>query len=270
MADQSRYLVAKLFKPLIGCDIKSLRALNVGALCLICPLCYSILRALRMQPYRTRVEVDESGARKRTLSGSDTSVAIDAHSALSITLFPPLFFFSALFYTDVMSTLAVLFSYNVYLNKSTAAGQFSDNVIAVLIGIIALLFRQTNIFWVAVFPAGLTVIEILQAIAETSKTPRSTTFVGVVNQSWAHGYIHDCTVDNASFGGMFTCHMFRLLLIVADYVFLLLSLPLAAVRNLVLVARATVPYVVLLFLFAGFVAWNGSVVLGKVHYTKSW
>lgn len=268
MADQSRYLVAKLFKPLIGCEIASLRALNVGALCLICPLCYGILRVLRMQAFRTRSDADRSGANKRALTEADASVAIDAHSALSIALFPPLFFFSALFYTDVMSTLAVLLSYSVYLKKSTAAGSIFDNVIAVLIGIIALLFRQTNIFWVAVFPAGLTVIETLQAVAGPSTTLRPTTFVGVMNRSWTEGYIHDRTVDSANFGGLFSSHILCLSLMVTDYVFLFVSLPIAALRNLVLVARAAIPYVVLLSLFAGFVIWNGSVVLGKIHLPK--
>lgn len=42
-----------------------------------------------------------------------------------------------------------------------------------------------------------------------------------------------------------------------------LSIALAAIRKPVLVLRAVAPYLALLGLFAGFVAWNGGVVLGN-------
>lgn len=48
----------------------------------------------------------------------------------------------------------------------------------------------------------------------------------------------------------------------SDYVVLLLSIGLAALRKPFVVLRVALPYLVLLILFAGFVAWNGSVVLG--------
>lgn len=37
----------------------------------------------------------------------------------------------------------------------------------------------------------------------------------------------------------------------------------AALRKPLLVLRVAVPYVIILALFAGFVVWNGSVVLGE-------
>jgi alpha-1,2-glucosyltransferase len=44
---------------------------------------------------------------------------------------------------------------------------------------------------------------------------------------------------------------------------LLLTTAIAALGSPLKVLRAVIPYAILLVLFAGFVAWNGSVVLGK-------
>ena len=41
------------------------------------------------------------------------------------------------------------------------------------------------------------------------------------------------------------------------------SVVVAAIRKPLVVLKVVVPYLTLLVLFAGFVAWNGSVVLGK-------
>jgi alpha-1,2-glucosyltransferase len=48
-----------------------------------------------------------------------------------------------------------------------------------------------------------------------------------------------------------------------DYLLLLTTVLLAAVRKPFIVLRASLPYLALFGLFAGFVAWNGGVVLGK-------
>jgi alpha-1,2-glucosyltransferase len=42
-----------------------------------------------------------------------------------------------------------------------------------------------------------------------------------------------------------------------------LSLIVAALRKPLIVLKVAIPYLTLLVLFAGFVVWNGSVVLGK-------
>lgn len=146
---------------------------------------------------RTKAKPSQSAIAQQ----SDPTLPLDAHSAFNITLFPPLFFFSALFYTDVMSTLVVLLSYSVYLNKTTVAGTLLDNAAATLVGVIALLFRQTNIFWVAIFPAGLTVFDAL-----TSTPPQrsqKTAAMGILQDSWNNGLIHDCSVQDAELSGMF-------------------------------------------------------------------
>ena len=90
------------------------------------------------------------------------AVALAQHSALNITLLPPLFFFSALYYTDVASTLSVLVSYTWFLSYyRSRTSTLKSNLMLVLSGLISLTFRQTNIFWVAIFPAGLVLVNEL-------------------------------------------------------------------------------------------------------------
>lgn len=66
-------------------------------------------------------------------------------SALSLSTFPVLYFFNFLYYTDAGSTFFVLFTYLMTLYGSHKA--------SALLGVCSILFRQTNIIWVA-FCAG--------------------------------------------------------------------------------------------------------------------
>ena len=165
-----------------------------------------ILRFSRSSQLVANHALPESGARRLYL--------IDIHTAFNVASFPPLFFFSALYYTDVSSTVAVLtyFAYIVYrhcneptfgrsygLPRSAILISFSSacialipkaslssaptltlcllgfllfcalyqnqdlrgnqisayqRIITILIGASALMFRQTNLFWVSVYPIG--------------------------------------------------------------------------------------------------------------------
>ncbi|XP_054609354.1 putative Dol-P-Glc:Glc(2)Man(9)GlcNAc(2)-PP-Dol alpha-1,2-glucosyltransferase isoform X2 [Dunckerocampus dactyliophorus] len=66
-------------------------------------------------------------------------------SALSLSTFPVLYFFNFLYYTDVSSAFIILFTYLMTLHGCHKA--------AALLGVGAIVFRQTNIVWVA-FCAG--------------------------------------------------------------------------------------------------------------------
>ena len=189
--------MAKLFKPFIGCETSSLRAINVGALCLICPLTYGILRMLRT---RKETAATHKAIQERT-AGDDATFTLDANIALNITLFPPLFFFSALFYTDVMSTLMVLLSYSALLKKRSPRGTVLDILNAIVVGVFALLFRQTNIFWVAVFPAALSVIDALKATSPPLVSSKATATGDVLQKIWDEAVVHDCSVQDAGFQG---------------------------------------------------------------------
>lgn len=197
----------------------------------------------------------------------DRTIILDAHSALNIALFPPLFFFSALYYTDVVSTLIVLLSYSTFIKKQTVAGSVFEWINAVYIGVVAVLFRQTNIFWVAVFPAGMAVVDVLSENHNNRASSGARNLAAVLKNSWSEGMIYDCAVQNAGYEG--TCSPSRarptmhLVNTNSDYAYLLISILLAALRKPLVILKVTIPYIILLALFASFVAWNGSVVLGK-------
>ena len=127
------------------------------------------------------------------------------HSALNATLFPPLFFFAALYYTDVPSTLSVVTFYwlLLYSNSSTTLSWLRTPAL-VLVGVVSLMFRQTNIFWVAIFPAGLVLVnEIDRAhvAVKQSMHRRSEGFgdswTSVVKTSWKMEAVYDQPVKDA-------------------------------------------------------------------------
>lgn len=73
-------------------------------------------------------------------------------NGLVLSLFPVLYFFTFLYYTDQGSTLMVLFTYWLSLNES--------HTTAALTGAVAVCLRQTNVIWVA-FAAGNVLIKEL-------------------------------------------------------------------------------------------------------------
>lgn len=161
---------------------------------------YLILRMLRFRDNPGR-----SSRQGKTVSEKDSSAGYsasfaDAHSALNISLFPSLFFFSGLYYTDVMSTLAVLFAYTAYLASPKTSFSPINGVSVVLSGIIALFFRQTNIFWVAVFPAGLAVVDALKA-DKPSSISKSRDMTQVLQESWDTGAVFDPPTQDAEIQG---------------------------------------------------------------------
>jgi alpha-1,2-glucosyltransferase len=182
-----RYLISKLEKPLLGCETSNLRILNSQALVFIFLLSYGILQACNNRKKRATTageSPDPVDNQKRVH---------DIHSAFNIALFPPLFFFSALYYTDVMSTMIVLVSYWAYLGKTKAR----DEVTTIFIGVLALFFRQTNIFWVAIFPAGLAVVDVLKKSAEHNANPGKGNSQAILRESWSKGTVYDCPVQDA-------------------------------------------------------------------------
>ncbi|XP_043092535.1 dol-P-Glc:Glc(2)Man(9)GlcNAc(2)-PP-Dol alpha-1,2-glucosyltransferase isoform X1 [Puntigrus tetrazona] len=89
------------------------------------------------------------------------SAARRMFSALALSTFPVLYFFTFLYYTDAGSTFFTLF---MYLMTS-----YGSHKAAALLGVCAILFRQTNIIWVA-FCAGTVVA---QKMDETWRTEQS-------------------------------------------------------------------------------------------------
>jgi alpha-1,2-glucosyltransferase len=170
--------------------------LNAQALCLIFIVSYLVLRTLRHRDNPGKRLHEGEVISRSDPSAEDTTLIVDAHSAFNVALFPPLFFFSTLYYTDVVSTLSVLLAYGAYLLKSKTGGGVMTDASAVLFGTIALLFRQTNIFWVAVFPAGLAVVDALKVDTPLTAS-KSRDITSTIQSSWSEGKIHDCSVQDA-------------------------------------------------------------------------
>jgi alpha-1,2-glucosyltransferase len=122
------------------CTVYSLRYLNVLATlstALIAAQCHALVT--------TRASGRVNG-----------SPLISFHTGLNIALFPVIFFFSALYYTDVVSMLAVLLAYqNHLLRTGPERPGFLNGIWTVILGVVALFMRQTNVFWVVVYMGGL-------------------------------------------------------------------------------------------------------------------
>lgn len=115
------------------------------------------------------------------------------HSTINIYLFPPLFFFYGLYYTDVLSAISVLYAYRCYLARQ------HDKV--VFAGIMSLLFRQTNIFWVSIFLGGLELCRAVPRGRPEIEFPSQPTFYDVIEGSWQHASAYDPFIRQACFEG---------------------------------------------------------------------
>lgn len=143
----------------------------------------------------------------RSSRGSSFPTHVDRqqiHTAFNICLFPPLFFFCSLYYTDVGSTLFVLlFLKHFYDSHSQGAPTIFQSLVSVLLGLVALTFRQTNIFWVGVFPTGFLVIGGVaeKRIASRNSIDRNYTLTtqlqSLVEKSWRNGLLYDPSVPGA-------------------------------------------------------------------------
>ena len=177
---------------------------------------------------------------------------------LNVCLFPPLFFFYALYYTDVASTLSVLYVYGFYLN-----GRRGCLVVA---GLVSLWFRQTNIFWISIFTGALDLTKSLSKGRPGIEYPAVPSLGNTIYGSWSRSCIYDGPVNQATFAGLYLRISLPSLLIVAlaDYVKSALSIVVASLSDPRMVVRVLWPYLTLLGAFGSFIIWNGGVVLGKL------
>lgn len=131
-----------------------------------------------------------------------------AHTGMNIGLFPLLFFFSALYYTDVFSTLMVLFAYQNHLERVGPKGKpWRNDFFVILLGVASLFMRQTNVFWVVVFMGGLEAIEAAKAVPTVRPQPPSQgdLMANIKYFAWRSslGEIHDPALSQASLEGEF-------------------------------------------------------------------
>ncbi|KAL2815698.1 phospholipase D/nuclease [Aspergillus granulosus] len=216
-------------------DPPALRATNAVAAAVLLPLrLQTVLDTVRKQ-------------RNTRPSGAWLS-----HTVLNICLFPPLFFFSGLYYTDILALLVVIEAYHWDLNRSARPrGSLLETLVFVAFGVAALAFRQTNIFWVSVFFGGL---QVVRRLRRATRTCNSAALADII-QAGSKNELYDPLVLDAS---------------LADYLKTAISLCSVALNNLGSVISSLVPYLIILAAFGTFVLWNGSVVLGhKEFHTAS-
>lgn len=182
---------------------------------------------------------------------------ISFHTVMNICLFPLIFFFSALYYTDVCSVSFVLgaYEYHIRLLRDASASRKMDMVKIVAIGLCALSMRQTNIFWVAIFLAGLHAVHHVKREDQPSSEESRDSPCGLEA-------IHDPPVSEAYLGGMIASYSQRLRLTSIDYIKSAVSLATTALKDPISLLLSLWPYIALLASFSIFVLINGGVVLG--------
>ena len=170
-------------------DTTLFRSINqIGAILLAWVVCEILHISFR---YPNHDKEDEKGSKNTGMVWCQTELA---HAAINICLFPPLFFFYGLYYTDVLSAVSVLFVYKQFLVERHAA-------IIIASGIFSLLFRQTNVLWVAVFLGGLAFCRAIPKGQQGANLFNEPTFVNVLQASWQHASAYDPPISEASFEG---------------------------------------------------------------------
>lgn len=173
------------------CDPSSLRAINCVGVILV-----SYLALLCRQGIEARLHEARSEARV----GAFSQYAL--HTAVNIGLFPLLFFFSGLYYTDVLSTAMVLCSFLNHLRRiATDSPSVPSDLTTIVLGIATLFMRQTNVFWGVVFMGGLEVVHAVKTLRpERVDQPEATTLFGRLQfyaARYSAGDIHDLPLHKA-------------------------------------------------------------------------
>lgn len=125
-----------------------------------------------------------------------------AHTALNVALFPLLFFFSGLYYTDVASTAVVLGGFLNCLNRLGREGNgIMSDLSTFVLGILALFMRQTNVFWAVVFCGGLEAVHAVKTLrpkaVERPWTMSPPEHLKWFSWRWSVGDVHDLPVSLA-------------------------------------------------------------------------
>jgi alpha-1,2-glucosyltransferase len=141
------YVISVLFYKITGrCDLDALRAVN--ALSLFAVFFFLLHTAPPVSPRSAK----QLPGQKSTLFLPLANLCPQQiHSALNICLFPPLFFFCALYYTDVASTLSVLlFTRHLIENNSRGPSTFFQACVSIFLAIVSLSFRlvfSQSFYW---------------------------------------------------------------------------------------------------------------------------
>ncbi|PHH64400.1 hypothetical protein CDD81_4621 [Ophiocordyceps australis] len=174
------------------------------------------------------------------------------HTAVNILLFPLLFFFSGLYYTDVVSTAVVAGALLNHLGRvARSRTSWASDLLTIVLGVLALLMRQTNIFFVVVYMGGLEAIHAVKTPGpDREHEPCDMTLwqqLKFLGCRYSMGHVHDLPLGQAW---------------PDDALLTAISLGIAVICNPLRVLRHIWPHLTVLAIFGVFVAWNGGVVLG--------
>ncbi|KAG5983121.1 hypothetical protein E4U55_000765 [Claviceps digitariae] len=230
---------------LFDCGASALRFTNVLGLT---ALAYLALQCRHEIESHRESRLD--AAHSSESAGKISTYAI--HTAVNITLFPLLFFFSGLYYTDVISTAVVVAAFLNHLKRvGRDRSSWASDVVTIFIGIAALSMRQTNVFWVVIWMGGLEAVHAIKTLKpEGVDQPFMATLDAQLKfYCWRYsiGDVHDLPLGLAW---------------PDDVLFTVISFGIAVLCNPARVVRQIWPYMSVLIAFVGFVAWNGGVVLG--------
>ena len=128
------------------------------------------------------------------LSAADEDVRGLTHTIVNILLFPPLFFFYGLFYTDVLSVFSVLLTYSFYVKNR--------QILVTVAGLASLACRQTNVFWVGVYLGGMQLQNVLPRGNIEQGFSLEATAWKIMKLSWTHGFVYDPPLKEVNLGGM--------------------------------------------------------------------
>ena len=183
------YLHLKILQALhiLSLEISAKDFRSVNAIAVIPSLW--IVHRLQTLSSSDRVDDRDAGGDEKLVSPS-TSL----HSTVNICLFPPLFFFCGLYYTDVLSALSVLFTYKCFLERKS-------DISIVVAGLVSLSFRQTNNFWVGVLLGGLAFCSSARKDREWERSSEQPSFHDVIRKTYLHGSVYDPDLSRASFAG---------------------------------------------------------------------
>ncbi|XP_037745026.1 dol-P-Glc:Glc(2)Man(9)GlcNAc(2)-PP-Dol alpha-1,2-glucosyltransferase isoform X1 [Chelonia mydas] len=146
-------------------------------------------------------------------------------STLTLAMFPTLYFFTFLYYTDTGSVFFTLFAYLMclYGNHKTSA----------LLGFCGFMFRQTNIIW-TIFCGGSVVAQKLSEAWKTELQKKKEERISATKGSFSE--------------------LIKVVQFLTEYIM--------SFKNLVTLIVLTWPYILLVIVFFAFVVINGGIVVG--------
>ncbi|KAL2722713.1 hypothetical protein V1478_009576 [Vespula squamosa] len=196
------FLTAAILAPLNLCNILYIRCINLFGTFANLYLTYSLMKQIHKNNWDDWMQLE---------------------IAYNITMFPPLFFWFFLYYTDVVSVNIVLLMLLLHFRTYYKISAF--------IGLLSILIRQTNVIWV-IFLAMERLVDLLH---QHMQKPITTT---VINTPVHLKLLWKSIMDKVNIGRI------------------------SFIKFLIEISINLFPYIMVGVIFLMFLIWNGSIVVG--------